>query len=234
MEDPTHSYLSINQWAEADRPREKLLLKGKASLSDAELIGILIGSGTKTLSAVDLSKQILNGVGNDLHALAKLSVQDLMKFKGIGEAKAISIVGALELGRRRKEAEPRRALRILSSQQAYDYIQPDLIDLKHEEFWVILMKRNNEVIGKAQISQGGVSGTTADPKMIFKKAIEALASGMILIHNHPSGNKHPSELDKRLTRHMKEIGQLLDILIYDHLIFTDHSYFSFADESIMP
>ena len=185
MEKASNSYLSITQWAEEDRPREKLLLKGKSSLSDAELIGILLGSGTKTLSAVDLAKQILNSVGNDLHALAKMSVSDLCKFKGIGEAKAISIVSALELGRRRKDAEPVKQPRITCSDDAYQLLKPELTDLPHEEFWIILLKRNNQVIRKEQVSFGGVSGTIVDPKMIFKKALDNLASGMILVHKLP-------------------------------------------------
>lgn len=234
MEKSDHTYLAINQWAEEDRPREKLLLKGKASLSDAELIGILLGSGTKTLSAVDLAKQILSTVHNDLHSLAKLSVTDLIRFRGIGEAKAITIVSALELGRRRKESEPRKTLRITSSSEAYEYMKPELTDLPHEEFWIILLRRNNAIIGKEQISVGGVSGTAVDPKVIFKKALDVMASGIILIHNHPSGNVQPSEPDKKLTRKVKSAGELLDIPVYDHLIFTDHTYFSFSDESIMP
>lgn len=233
MEKSLNSYLAINQWAEEDRPREKLLLKGKSSLSDAELIGILLGSGTKTLSAVDLAKQILNSVENDLHHLAKLSVKELTKFKGIGEAKAINIVSALELGRRRKETEQVKKVKITCSADAYELIKPELIDLPHEEFWVILMKRNNEVIKKVQISSGGVSGTAVDPKIIFKNAIENLASGVILAHNHPSGNTNPSEPDKRLTQNLKRAGEVLEIPILDHLIFTDHNYFSFADESMM-
>jgi len=233
MEKAANTHLSITKWAEEDRPREKLLLKGKSSLSDAELIGILLGSGTKTLSAVDLAKQILNSVGNDLHSLAKLSVTDLCKFKGIGEAKAINIVGALELGRRRKDAEPVKQAKITCSNDAYQLIKPELADLSHEEFWILLLKRNNQVLKKEQISLGGVSATVVDPKIIFKKALDALASGIILIHNHPSGNLKPSEADVRLTKKLKSLGEMLEIPVYDHLIFTDHGYFSFSDESLM-
>ena len=233
MEKASNSYLSITQWAEEDRPREKLLLKGKSSLSDAELIGILLGSGTKTLSAVDLAKQILNSVGNDLHALAKMSVSDLCKFKGIGEAKAISIVSALELGRRRKDAEPVKQPRITCSDDAYQLLKPELTDLPHEEFWIILLKRNNQVIRKEQVSFGGVSGTIVDPKIIFKKALDNLASGMILVHNHPSGNLKPSQADIQLTKKLKTSGELLEIPIYDHIIFTDHGYYSFSDQSMI-
>lgn len=232
MEYPS-GHMAINKWAEEDRPREKLLLKGKATLSEAELIGILLGSGTKTLSAVDLAKQILAHVNNDLNALAKLTVKDLIKFKGIGEAKAISIVSALELGRRRKLTEPQKRPKITSSRDAYEWIKPDLIDQPHEEFWVILLKRNNEVIGKEKISLGGVSGTVVDPKIVFKKALEALASGIILVHNHPSGQTKPSENDIQITRKIIRAGEVMEISVFDHLIFTDHDYFSFADENMM-
>jgi len=223
---------NILSWAEEDRPREKLLLKGKAALSDAELIAILIGSGTRELSAVDLSKLILQSVNNNLNELAKLSINDLIKFKGIGDAKAISIAAALELGRRRKESETLKKLKIGSSADVYEAIRPYLMDLQHEQFWVLLLNRANEVIRPQQISIGGVSGTVADPKMIFKAAIEHLASSIILIHNHPSGNLTPSQADKDLTKKVKEGGQTLDIPVLDHLIFSDTGHFSFADEGI--
>jgi DNA repair protein RadC len=223
---------NILSWAEEDRPREKLLLKGKAALSDAELIAILIGSGTRELSAVDLSKLILQSVNNNLNELAKLSINDLIKFKGIGEAKAISIAAALELGRRRKESETLKKPKITSSANVYEAVRPYLMDLQHEQFWVLLLNRANEVIRPQQISIGGVSGTVADPKMIFKAAIEHLASAIILVHNHPSGNLTPSQADKDLTKKVKEGGRTLDIPVLDHLIFSDNSYFSFADEGI--
>lgn len=223
----------ILSWAEEDRPREKLLLKGKAALSDAELIAILIGSGTRELSAVDLSKVILQKAVNNLNELAKLSIKDLMKVKGIGEAKAISIIAALELGRRRKESEVVRRPRIASSRDAYEQIQPYLLDLPHEEFWLLLLNRANEVIKPVQVSQGGVSGTVADPKIIFKFAIENLSSAIILVHNHPSGNLKPSEADKELTRRLFNAGKLLEIPVLDHLIFTDGGYLSFADEGML-
>lgn len=223
---------NILSWAEEDRPREKLLLKGKAALSDAELIAILIGSGTRELSAVDLSKLILQSVNNNLNELAKLSINDLMKFKGIGDAKAISIAAALELGRRRKESETLKKAKVGSSADAYEATRPYLMDLQHEQFWVLLLNRANEVIRPQQISIGGVSGTVADPKMIFKAAIEHLASAIILVHNHPSGNLTPSQADKDLTKKVKEAGRTLDIPVLDHLIFSDNGYFSFADEGI--
>ena len=226
-------HLNIKSWAEEDRPREKLLLKGKASLSEAELIGILIGSGTRSMSAVDLSKHILNQSGNDLNQLAKLSVKDLMKFKGIGEAKAISIVSALELGRRRKDTEPQKKPQITSSEDAYKIISPELLDNRHEEFWILLLNRRNIVIKKQLISSGGVTGTVADPKIIFKSALEELACGIILAHNHPSGNLKPSQQDIHLTKKMTEGGRVLEIPVLDHIIFTDNGYFSFADENML-
>ena len=224
--------LNIKQWAEEDRPREKLLLKGKSALSNAELLGILIGSGTKELTAVDVAKIILEHNNNDLNKIAKLSVQELIKFKGIGEARAINIASALEIGRRRK-TESNKTEKISSSKDVFELMKPELSDLPHEEFWLLLLNRANKVIKKQPISQGGVSGTVADPKLIFGHALNYLASGVILVHNHPSGNTKPSEADKRLTRQMSEAGKLLEISVLDHVIFTDGSYFSFADENLL-
>ena len=223
---------NIKQWAEEDRPREKLILKGKATLSNAELLGILIGSGTKELTAIDLAKIILDQYENDLNKIARLSVQDLTRFKGIGEAKAINIVSALELGRRRKKEE-HKSEKITCAADVYDNMKPELSDLPHEEFWVLLLNRANKIIRKQPVSQGGVSGTVADPKLIFNYAINHLASSIILIHNHPSGNKKPSEADKRLTRQLTDAGRLLEISVLDHIIFTDNDYFSFADENLL-
>lgn len=225
--------LKILSWAEEDRPREKLILKGRSALSDAELIAILIGSGTKSLSAVDLAKLILNKVQNDLNELARLSVKDLEKFKGIGEAKAISIVSALELGRRRKDSEPLKKSKITSSKDVYDVVKPQLMDIKHEEFWILLLNRANIVINKIQISSGGVSGTVADPKIIFKQALDHLASAIILVHNHPSGNLSPSQADIDLTKKLKEAGKFLEIPVLDHVIFADQGYYSFADKGLL-
>ncbi len=225
--------LTIKRWAEEDRPREKLLLKGKAALSEAELIAILIGSGNKEQTAVELSQYILNQCENNLTRLARLSVKDLEKFKGIGEAKAISIVAALEIGRRRKESEPAKSVKIISSSDAFNLLHGDLMDLRHEEFWVILMKRNNEVIKKEMLSLGGVSGTVVDAKIIFKRALEETASGIILAHNHPSGNLKPSKEDRALTKQLSDAGKTLDIAILDHLIITDQGFFSFADENMI-
>lgn len=225
--------LGILSWAEEDRPREKLLLKGRTTLTDAELLGILIGSGTRALSAVDVCRLILQGSENDLNQLAKLSVKDLQQFKGIGEAKAITIVAALELGRRRKETPVVKRPKITSSQDAYDAIKPELWDLPHEEFWLLLLNRANQVVRKERCSTGGVAGTVTDPKIIFKAALQHLASSIILVHNHPSGNLKPSEADLRLTKKLKEAGALLDIPVLDHLIFADGGYYSFADEGIL-
>lgn len=225
--------LKILSWAEEDRPREKLLLKGRSNLSDAELIAILIGSGSSELSAVELSKKILSSVGNNLNALAKLSVKDLTQFKGIGEAKAIAIVSALEIGRRRNSSDPVERKKITGSNAAYELMRAELMDQPTEQFWVLMLARNNTVLHKRCVSQGGVSGTVADPKVIFKKALEDLASGIILVHNHPSGNLKPSHADIKLTNKMSEAGKLLEIPVIDHIIFTDHGYYSFADEGML-
>jgi DNA repair protein RadC len=225
--------LKILSWAEEDRPREKLLLKGKSALSDAELIAILIGSGTKSLSAVDVGKIILTKANNNLNELARFSVSDLKKIKGIGEAKAISIVSALELGRRRKEAEFVDKIKITCSNDIYELMKPELLDLPKEEFWTILLNRANRLIKKEQVSSGGISGTVADPKVIFKSALDHYASSIILIHNHPSGNLKPSQADINLTNKMKEAGKLLEIPVLDHIIFGDENYLSFADEGLL-
>jgi DNA repair protein RadC len=225
--------LTIKTWAEEDRPREKLSLKGKNALSDAELVAILIGSGNKNESAVELSKKILASINNNLNKLGKLSINDLTQFNGIGEAKAISIIAALELGRRRKDSEIEKRLIIKSSKDAYNIIADVLSDLPHEEFWVLYLNRKNEVLKKENISKGGVSGTIADSKIIFKSAIEQLASAIILCHNHPSGNLNPSAADISLTKKLKETGIMLDTPVLDHLIIGEKDYFSFADENLM-
>lgn len=225
--------LNIKQWAEEDRPREKLLLKGKNALSDAELIAILIGSGNKTETAVELSKKILASVNNDLNQLAKLNLNDLMQFNGIGEAKAITIAAALELGRRRKESIEEKKIKIGSSKNAYESINDVLSDLPHEEFWVLYLTRKNEIIKRENISKGGVTGTIADGKIIFKNAVNLLASSVILCHNHPSGNLKPSEADIKLTKKLKEIGLLMDTPVVDHIIVGNNNYFSFADENLL-
>jgi DNA repair protein RadC len=227
------SKLTIKNWSEEDQPREKLMLKGKSVLSAAELIAILIGSGNTESSAVELSRQILESVNHNLAELSKKSIHDLMKFKGIGEAKAIAIIAALELGRRRKESDGNEKTKISSSKDAYEFMYSVLSDLPHEEFWVIFLNRANLIVKKERISIGGVSGTVADVRVIFKMAVECLACGVILVHNHPSGNKTASQADKVLTQKLKEAGKLLDVPVLDHIIFTDDTYFSFADEGLI-
>jgi DNA repair protein RadC len=232
MED--YSSIKISQLAEEDRPREKLLLKGKSVLSDAELIAILIGSGTKFLSAVDLSRHILSKVNNDLGELARMSITDLKKFKGIGEAKAISIVAALELGRRRKLiTESTKKPRINSSVDVFNLMKSDLMDETIEHFYILLLNRSNHVIKKILISKGGTHGTVADPKIIFKHALDALACSIVLVHNHPSGNLTPSDHDRHLTKRLVDVGNNMEVHVIDHVIFTDVAYFSFSDEGLI-
>jgi len=233
MDNTNTNELSIKKLSFDDRPREKLLSKGIGSLSNAELIAILIGSGSSEQNAVELSKSILKASENDLHQLALLSIKELQKFKGIGEAKAITIVSALELGRRRKASKAKKLNTISSSRDVYDYIYPYLVDVSHEEFWIILLNRANKIIKGKQISSGGISATIVDAKLIFKEALSFNSSAIILIHNHPSGNINASKEDINLTKKIKEAGKFLDITILDHLIFTNHNYISFADEGMM-
>jgi DNA repair protein RadC len=223
--------LSIKNWSVEDRPREKLLSKGLPSLSNAELIAILIGSGNREESAVELAKRILYDVHNNLNELGRTTIEQLQRnYKGIGEAKAISIVAALELGRRRKLSDAREKQKIQSSRDIYELMHPLLGDLPHEEFWIILLNRANKVLSSQKISQGGISGTVIDTRLIMKSAIEQLASSIILCHNHPSGQKQPSEQDKSITKKLKEAGKTMDIPILDHVIVTDNGFYSFADE----
>ncbi len=225
--------IGIKMWAEADRPREKLMLNGRRQLTDAELIAILIGSGNRTETAVDLSKRMLSAYQNDLDAFGKASIADLSKFKGIGEAKAIAIVAALELGRRRKDTAVQDVVKVGSSHDAFQHLHADFADLNHEEFWMLLLNRANHIKSKHLISKGGQSGTVADPKIIFKTALEQQAAYIILAHNHPSGNLKPSNEDLKLTKKLVEAGKLLDLLVVDHLIITDKSYYSFCDEGLI-
>ncbi|MEM6963681.1 MAG: DNA repair protein RadC [Bacteroidota bacterium] len=225
--------LAITAWAEEDRPREKLLQKGKQVLSDAELLAILLGSGSREDTAVGLAKKILNFVENSLNDLGKCSLAELQRFKGIGEAKAITIAAAMELGRRRQMSPLKDRPQIRSSSDAFRAIAPTLIDLTHEEFWILLLNRSNAVIGKELVSTGGVSGTVVDAKMVFRKALEKPgATSIILCHNHPSGALRPSQEDKVLTKKLKQAGQVLDMVIFDHLIVSERGYFSFADEGM--
>lgn len=223
--------LSIKEWAEEDRPREKMLLKGLPSLSDAELIAILIGSGNKNETAVQLSQRILLSVNNNLNALGKRSVRELISaFKGIGEAKAITICAALELGRRRAQTEPEMRDSVRSSKDAHHLFYSLLCDLPHEELWIALLNRAGKVVEKKRISQGGTSETTADLRIILKAAVTNLASGIILCHNHPSGSLDPSAQDDMLTQKLASSAKLLDIRLLDHIIVTDTGYYSYADE----
>lgn len=225
--------LSIKEWAAEDRPREKLLSKGTRSLSDAELIAILLGSGNADESAVELGRRILASAGNNLNVLGKKEIGELLKFKGIGEAKAVNIVAALELGRRRKEQSPAEKITIITSGDAVDVFRPLLEDLPVEEFWVLLLNRSNTVIDKFMVSQGGLTGTVIDVRIILKTALEKLASAIILCHNHPSGNTQPSDADKDITRKIKRAAELMDIAVIDHLIIAHHQYFSFSDEGLL-
>jgi len=226
-------YTPINQWAEDDRPREKFLLKGKAALSDSELLAILIGSGTRNESAVQLCQRILAAANNNLNQLGKLSIKQLMEFKGIGEAKAIAISAALELGRRRRSEEALEWDKITSSKAVFNIMQPIIGELLHEEFWVLFLNNSNKVIHKAQLSKGGITGTIVDTRIIFKTALEYNAISLILTHNHPSGKLLASDSDKDITRKLQLAGKQMEIMILDHVIITESSYYSFADEGIL-
>ena len=225
--------LPIKEWALEDRPREKLIAKGISSLSSAELIAIIIGSGTRSDTAVELSKKLLNLVENNLNELGKLDLTGLRKVPGIGPAKAMAILACFELGKRRNTASRLPEIKISASKDVFDLFQPFLGDLPYEEFWVLLLNRANRVIDKIKISQGGISGTIIDPRIILKNAVDRLASTIILCHNHPSGNLKPSDADIRITTKMKEASQLMDINLIDHIIVTGDAYFSFADEGMI-
>jgi DNA repair protein RadC len=222
-----YSTLTIKDWAVEDRPREKLLKKGVQTLSDAEIIALLIGSGSRN---VELSKKVLKSANNNLNELGKLNIPDLTKLKGIGEAKAITILAALELGRRRKGSEIIIKKKITQSKDIFELFQPILGDLPHEEFWILLLNRSNRIIEKFKISQGGISGTVIDIKIILKQSIEKLASSIILCHNHPSGNINPSTADDSITEKLKKGAELLDIQVLDHIIIADIKYYSYADD----
>ncbi len=229
----TTDHLPINAWAEEDRPREKLLLKGRHSLTDAELIAILLGKGSRGESALALAQRLLATVKNDLTDLARLSLQDLMLLKGVGTAKAVSIAAALELGRRRQLSPVRERPVIRSSNDAYGLLGPLLLDLSHEEFWMLCLNRANRVISREHISTGGTSGTVVDAKIIYRKALRQRAVSVVLAHNHPSGNLRPSEADIVLTHRLQEAGKTLNITVLDHLIIADQAYYSFADEGML-
>jgi DNA repair protein RadC len=226
------SFFPITNWSEDDKPREKLMLKGKSVLSDAELIAILIGSGSRNESAVDLSKRILASVDHNLNALGKLSIAQLMNFKGIGEAKAISIIAAMELGRRRRSEEAVELSKITSSKAVFEVMQPIIGELPHEEFWVLFLNNSNKILFKTQLSKGGMTGTMVDVRIVFKIAFEQNATAIILTHNHPSGKLQASDADIQITKKIKTAGQQLDIPVLDHIIITENGYYSFVDEGI--
>ncbi|ULB35014.1 MULTISPECIES: RadC family protein [Proteiniphilum] len=226
--------LSIKQWAEEDRPREKLVMKGVSALSDSELLAILIGSGNDRESAVELSKRILLKADNDLNNLARMSVADLVRnFRGIGEAKAVTVISALELGRRRKNTDISDRRKIVSSRDAHEHFFPILSDLNHEETWALLTDRSNKVLTTMQVSRGGISGTVVDIRLILREALNHYASGIILGHNHPSGNCRPSPQDTHISKKLKDAAQLMDIMLLDHIIVCGETYFSYADEGII-
>ena len=225
--------LGIKLWAEEDRPREKLLHHGRRHLTDAELIAILIGSGSRNETAVDLSKRILSFYENNLTKIGQASIQDLSRFKGIGEAKAITIIAALELGLRRKEVQEEQIIQVTASSDVHRYLYNTFADLNHEEFWILLLNRSNHIIGRHLISKGGQAGTVADPKIIFKVALERNAANIVLAHNHPSGNLKPSESDNKLTRDLVASGMMLGLYVVDHLIFARSNYYSYKDEDLI-
>ncbi|MFO7868385.1 MAG: DNA repair protein RadC [Bacteroidales bacterium] len=228
-----HQHLTIKKWALEDRPREKMQLKGITALSNAELCAILIGSGTRDESAVDVAKRVMQNADNDLFTLGQFSFEEFKKIKGIGPAKAISLMAALEIGRRRTVGKKKETIKITASSDVHKHMFPYVADLPHEEFWVLYLRRNNTIIATERVSIGGVSGTVIDVKIISKRAIELLASALILVHNHPSGNKNPSEADKNITCKMKETAQLFDCAVLDHVIVAVDTYFSFADEGLI-
>jgi DNA repair protein RadC len=223
----------IKSWAEDDRPREKLLSKSSSALSDVELLAILIGSGTRQLSAVDVARLILNSSNNSITELSRLSIKELIKFKGIGEAKAINIAAALELGRRRRLKEGLEKKKITSSRDAFEIMHPILSDNNYEEFWIITLNRGNMIKNTFRISEGSLAGTVADPKKIFKTALDDNAASVILCHNHPSGNTSPSKKDQEITSKCKSAGLFLDMPVIDHIIIAGDKYFSFADEGLL-
>ena len=227
-------HLSIKDLSEEDRPREKLLQNGVSALSNAELLAIVLGSGNREQSAVDLAKEMLNNSDNDLNKFGRLSLSDLTQFKGVGEAKAIAVIATLELGRRRKLSEVSKLQAIRGSKDVFEIFNDILTDLDYEEFWAIFLNRGNKILKKYKVSQGGLSGTVTDVRLIVKEAILQLASGIILVHNHPSGNLKPSEQDIELTKKISDAAKYFDINVLDHLIIGGGSYYSFADDGVLP
>ncbi len=226
--------LSIPHWAKEDRPREKLINKGISALSEAELLAILIGSGSQRASAVDLARKILLDANNNLHELGKITIESLQKrYHGIGQAKAITIVAALELGRRRQQINPLIRQQITASSDVFNIMQPLIGDLAHEEFWVLVLNQANKVISRFRLSKGGIAGTVIDIRLIMEKALYEHATALILCHNHPSGNKNPSNADIAITKKLTEAGKILDIRVLDHIIVAENNYFSFADDGLI-
>jgi DNA repair protein RadC len=232
MEDNTRN-VAMKALAEDDRPREKMLNLGRHGLSDAELIALLLGSGSKKESAVQLARRMLSDHSNNINELARLGVNELKRYRGVGEAKAISIAAAFELGRRRSEAAPLEKVKITSSLIAYQLLQKRLSDLPHEEFWLLMLNRANQVTQEQYVSKGGISGTVVDTRLVCRWALESSASGVIIAHNHPSGQTQPSEQDKGITRKLKEALKIFDITLLDHLIIGDQKYLSFSDEGLL-
>jgi DNA repair protein RadC len=226
-------FVTIKNWAEDEKPREKLVKNGKTTLSNAELLTLLLSTGTVKQSALDLARTVLAKFGNDLNELAKAGIKDLCKIDGIGPAKALTIIAAIELGARRQTHDSREKKMITSSKDAYLQVKHLMEDLNHEEFWILTLNRKNCVISEYRISEGGLTSTVVDQRKIFKLAIDDKSTGVILFHNHPSGNKQPSEADNQLTRKLKDGGKILDISVLDHIIVTQNSYFSYADEGLM-
>ena len=229
----TYQQKSIKNWAEDDRPREKMLSKGQRILSDSELLAIIMGSGSREESAVELAKRILNSVGNNWNNLSQLTVKDLCKFKGVGEAKAISIITALEIGKRRAAQDFPERPKISTSKDCFLLLHNLIGDAPIEEFWVLYLNQGNFVVKKEQISKGGISQTSVDVRIIMKIALEERATAIVIAHNHPSGSLKPSTADIEITQKIKEAGKILDIQLLDHLILTQKAYFSFADEGML-
>lgn len=224
---------TLKSWAVEERPREKVIANGIQYLSDAELLAILMGSGTRNTTAVELARKILGGVSNNLHELGRQSISDLQKVKGVGPAKAISLIAAMELGRRRSGTHQVDKIPVKSSETVFQVFHPLMGDLEHEEFWLLMLNRANRVLGRFKVSQGGLSGTVIDTRIILKKALDNLASSIIVCHNHPSGNMQPSDADVKITEKLKKAAEMLEIKLLDHIIIADKSYFSFADEGLI-
>jgi DNA repair protein RadC len=228
-----NTYRPIREWNEDDRPREKLLHKGRHVLSEAELLAVIIGSGTRSESAVELARRVLHQSGNNLVELGKKTVEELTRLNGVGPAKAVSIIAALELGRRRQEAAPVQRSQIRQSKDIYDFMGPRLADLNYEEFWALAINRNNKILSTRKISAGGIDSTTADIRLVLRFGLEQAASSLVICHNHPSGNLKPSESDIRLTHKLRQAAEMMDMRLLDHLIITEQGYTSFADDSLL-